>query len=115
MRDIRVATVQFQHAASDKAYNLGRVRHFVGEAARSPTVAVETLVVELRPRQQPAFGQVGVRPVAGCVVDHMHRVDRERLAEQRVEALRQQLLAVVRQDDGAHAVLRYAHGPNADG
>ena len=35
MRDIRVATVQFQHAPGDKAYNLGRVRHFVGEAARA--------------------------------------------------------------------------------
>ena len=35
MRDIRVATVQFQHAPSDKTYNLGRVRHFVTEAARS--------------------------------------------------------------------------------
>jgi predicted amidohydrolase len=35
MRDIRVATVQFQHAAGDKGYNLGRVRHFVTEAARS--------------------------------------------------------------------------------
>ena len=35
MRDIRVATVQFQHAAGDKEYNLGRVRHFVIEAARS--------------------------------------------------------------------------------
>ena len=35
MRDIRVATVQFQHAPGDKAYNLGRVRHFVTEAARA--------------------------------------------------------------------------------
>jgi predicted amidohydrolase len=35
MRDIRVATVQFQHAAGDKAYNLGRVRHFVADAAGS--------------------------------------------------------------------------------
>ena len=35
MRDIRVATVQFQHAASDKSWNLGRVRHFVTEAARA--------------------------------------------------------------------------------
>src|ERR1041385_1915443 len=34
MRDIRVATVQFQHAPGDKPYNLGRVRHFVTEAAR---------------------------------------------------------------------------------
>src|SRR5690242_18472144 len=35
MRDIRVAAVQFQHEAGDKDYNLGRVRHFVGEAAKS--------------------------------------------------------------------------------
>ena len=35
MRDIRVATVQFQHEPGNKAYNLGRVRHFVTEAARS--------------------------------------------------------------------------------
>jgi predicted amidohydrolase len=35
MRDIRVATVQFQHAPGDKAYNMGRVRHYVSEAARA--------------------------------------------------------------------------------
>jgi predicted amidohydrolase len=35
MRDIRVATVQFQHAPGDKAYNLGRIREFVGEGARA--------------------------------------------------------------------------------
>jgi predicted amidohydrolase len=35
MRDIRVATVQFQHAPGDKAFNIGRVRHFVADAARS--------------------------------------------------------------------------------
>jgi predicted amidohydrolase len=35
MRDIRVATVQFQHEPGNKTYNLGRVRHFVTEAARS--------------------------------------------------------------------------------
>src|SRR5215210_3517640 len=35
MRNIRVATVQFQHRPSDKSYNLDRVRHFVREAARS--------------------------------------------------------------------------------
>lgn len=34
MRDIRVATVQFQHRPGDKAYNIGRVRHFVADAAR---------------------------------------------------------------------------------
>jgi predicted amidohydrolase len=33
MRNIRVATVQFQHQPGDKSYNLGRVRHFVAEAA----------------------------------------------------------------------------------
>ena len=41
MRDIRVAAVQFNHAAGDKRYNLDRVRHFVGEAARAK---VEILV-----------------------------------------------------------------------
>jgi predicted amidohydrolase len=35
MRDIRVATIQFQHAPGDKAYNLGRVKHYVAEAARA--------------------------------------------------------------------------------
>jgi predicted amidohydrolase len=35
MRDIRVAAVQFQHQPGDKDYNLGRVRHFVAEAAKS--------------------------------------------------------------------------------
>jgi predicted amidohydrolase len=35
MRDIRVATVQFQHAPGDPAYNLERVRHFVGAAAEA--------------------------------------------------------------------------------
>jgi predicted amidohydrolase len=33
MRNIRVATVQFQHQPGDKSYNLGRIRHFVAEAA----------------------------------------------------------------------------------
>jgi predicted amidohydrolase len=40
VRDIRVAAVQFQHAPGDKAYNIGRVRHFVGEAARSSVAIV---------------------------------------------------------------------------
>ena len=35
MQDIRVATVQFQHAPGDKSYNMGRVRHYVAEAARA--------------------------------------------------------------------------------
>jgi len=34
MRNIRVATVQFQHAPGDKAYNIERVYDFVVEAAR---------------------------------------------------------------------------------
>ena len=34
MRDVRVATVQFQHAPGDKGYNLDRIRRFVDEAAR---------------------------------------------------------------------------------
>jgi predicted amidohydrolase len=35
MRDVRVATVQFQHEPGNKAYNLGRLQHFVTEAAQS--------------------------------------------------------------------------------
>ena len=35
MRDIRVASVQFEHKSGDKNYNLDRVRHFVGEAAKA--------------------------------------------------------------------------------
>jgi len=35
MRDVRVASVQFQHQSGDKEYNLGRVRHFLGEATKS--------------------------------------------------------------------------------
>ena len=35
MRDLRVATVQFQHAPGDRAYNLDRVRSFVTAAARA--------------------------------------------------------------------------------
>lgn len=34
MRDIRVASVQFTHEPGDKEYNLGRISHFVREAAR---------------------------------------------------------------------------------
>jgi predicted amidohydrolase len=34
MRDIRVASVQFEHAAGDKRANMGKVRSFVEEAAR---------------------------------------------------------------------------------
>src|SRR6478672_12188586 len=35
MRDVRVAAAQFQSTPVDKAYNLGRIRHFVAEAGRS--------------------------------------------------------------------------------
>src|SRR5438067_11533515 len=35
MRDICVATVQFQPAPSDKSYNFGRISHFVTKAART--------------------------------------------------------------------------------
>ncbi len=35
MRDIRVATVQFQHEPGNKAHNLGRIAHFVTGAAAS--------------------------------------------------------------------------------
>jgi predicted amidohydrolase len=35
MRDLRVATVQFQHAPGDKTYNLERIREYVRDAASS--------------------------------------------------------------------------------
>lgn len=35
MRDIRVAAVQFEHRSGDKNYNMGRVRHFVADAAKT--------------------------------------------------------------------------------
>jgi predicted amidohydrolase len=35
MLPLRVATVQFQHVPGDKTYNLGRVRHYVTEAAHA--------------------------------------------------------------------------------
>jgi predicted amidohydrolase len=35
VRDIRVATVQFQHRPGDRRYNLARVEHFVSDAARA--------------------------------------------------------------------------------
>ena len=35
MRDIRVATVQFQHAPGDKTYNVGRIQHYAAKAAQS--------------------------------------------------------------------------------
>src|SRR3954471_9572790 len=35
MRNVRVAAVQFQHQPGNKAYNLGRVRQLVTEAAKS--------------------------------------------------------------------------------
>ena len=41
MRDIRVATVQFQPAPGDRAFNLERVRHFVDAAAREVGLELE--------------------------------------------------------------------------
>lgn len=40
VRDIRVATVQFQHAPGDKLFNLGRDRHFLTEAARAKSIEI---------------------------------------------------------------------------
>ncbi|MHC4540951.1 MAG: nitrilase-related carbon-nitrogen hydrolase, partial [Planctomycetota bacterium] len=41
MRNIRVASVQFEHAAGDKQANLARIEHFVRQAAAQ---SVEILV-----------------------------------------------------------------------
>ena len=39
---VRVASVQFQHRAGDKAYNLGRVAAFARQAARKGAALVAT-------------------------------------------------------------------------
>src|SRR5919198_1075622 len=79
MRDIRVATVQFQHAAGNKAYNLGRIRHFATEAARS---GVEIIVFpemcltgywHVRKLSRTAFEALAEPiPDAQCTQDLLH-------------------------------------------
>jgi len=44
MRDIRVASVQFEHAAGDKAANLARIADFVRQAAKSRHAGIELIV-----------------------------------------------------------------------
>jgi len=60
MRDIRVATVQFQHAPGDKTYNLSRVRHFVTEAARASAELIA--FPEMCPSRPTLFLPVGSFP-----------------------------------------------------
>src|SRR6266576_3656659 len=82
VRDVRVATVQFQHAPGDKAYNLGRVRHFVTEAARQ---SVEIIVFpemcltgywHVRKLARAAFEALA-EPVDGPCTQELLRLARE--------------------------------------
>ena len=75
MRDIRVATVQFQHAAGDKAYNFGRIRHFVTEAARAARARVELIAFpemcltgywHVRKLSRAGFEALAGRSIASC-------------------------------------------------
>ncbi|MFL5600173.1 MAG: nitrilase family protein [Gemmatimonadaceae bacterium] len=83
MRDIRVATVQFQHQPGDKNYNLGRVRHFVGEAAES---AVELIAFpemcltgywHVRKLERDAFEALAERVPDGPSAQELLRLSRD--------------------------------------
>jgi predicted amidohydrolase len=82
VRDIRVATVQFQHAPSDKAYNIGRVEHFVTEAARSSVEIVAfpemclTGYWHVRKLSREAFEALA-EPVDGPCTQELLRLSRE--------------------------------------
>ena len=82
MRDIRVATVQFQPARGDKAYNLGRVRHFVSEAARSSVEIIAfpemclTGYWHVRKLSRAAFEALA-EPVDGPCTQELLRLARE--------------------------------------
>ena len=83
MRDIRVATVQFQHAPGDKSYNLGRVRHFVTRAASS---GVELIVFpemcltgywHVRKLSREAFEALAESVPDGACTQELLRLSRE--------------------------------------
>ncbi|MFL5466746.1 MAG: nitrilase family protein [Gemmatimonadaceae bacterium] len=83
MRDIRVATVQFQHQPGDKNYNLGRVRHIVGEAAAS---AVELIAFpemcltgywHVRKLERDAFEALAERVPDGPSAQELLRLSRD--------------------------------------
>jgi len=83
MRDIRVATVQFQHAPGDKAYNLGRVRHFVTEAARKNVEIIAfpemclTGYWHVRKLSREAFEALAEPVPGGACTEELMRLSRE--------------------------------------
>src|SRR5262249_33848324 len=83
MRDTRVATVQFQHAPGDKAYNLGRVRHFVSEAARKNVEIIAfpemclTGYWHVRKLPREAFEALAEPVPDGACTDELLRLSRE--------------------------------------
>ena len=83
MRDIRVATVQFQHAPGDKTYNLSRVEHFVTEAAQA---AVELITFpemcltgywHVRNLTRQAFEALAEAVPGGASTEHLLQLSRE--------------------------------------
>lgn len=83
MRDIRVATVQFQHAPGDKTYNLGRVRHFVTEAGRSNVALIAfpemclTGYWHVRKLSPEAFAALAEPVPDGACTQELMRLSRE--------------------------------------
>ena len=121
MRDVRVAAVQFQHAPGDKAYNLGRVGHFVKEAARR---AVEIIAFpemcltgywHVRKLSREAFDALAEPVPDGACTAELLRLSREHgmtigagLIE-RADDGRFYNSYVVAMPDGAHVVHRKLH------
>ncbi len=83
MRDIRVATVQFQHAPGDKSYNFDRVRYFVTEAARERVEIVAfpemclTGYWHVRKLSREAFEALAEPVPAGPSTEELLRLSRE--------------------------------------
>ena len=121
MRDVRVATVQFQHAAADKNYNLGRVRHFVSEAARSRVEIIAfpemclTGYWHVRKLDRTSFEELAEAVPSGACTQELLRLSREHAMTigagllERTEDGRVYNAYVVAMPDGTWAVHRKLH------
>ena len=121
MHDIRVATVQFQHAPGDKTYNLSRVQHFVTEAARAGVELIAfpemclTGYWHVRNLTRQAFEELAEAVPAGPSTDRLRRLSREHAMTigagllERAEDGRIYNAYVVAMPDGTWAVHRKLH------
>lgn len=121
MRDIRVATVQFQPAAGDKTYNLGRIRHFVAEASRSNVEIIAfpemclTGYWHVRKLSPEAFAALAEPIPDGACTQQLLRLSREQRMTvgagllERVPEGRVYNAYVVAMPDGTWAVHRKLH------